>query len=148
MNDREARVIKITRIMLEMYPPPQTSDSSGGPDFGDWSISDESKRLYESNPNALLLAAIMDRHVARVFMRSGLIAARKGQTQYSVSELREQIIARARELSPQYPAALDPPAFNTGMRWCTEREARCDDGSEPCPLSKVCTKRIRHYRIV
>jgi len=90
----------------------------------------------------------VDRHVARVFLRTGLVAAKKGQSRYSVSELREQVVARARELSPEYPAALDPPAFDIGMRWCTEREARCDGKGEPCPLAGVCTKRKRHYKIV
>lgn len=270
MNDQ------IAREMLRLYPPPRAHSNCGRPDFRGWSICEESKKLYETCPNAFLLAAVMDRqmpgarvydiprqlkkrmghldvrriagmseealagfmgpgkhgpalhrfyntisrdivsdcrilvekydgdagniwkgdieaaevvarlkelrgvsqkianmfarhlvtyygvrlkgwehidvavdrHVARVFLRTGLVTAKKGQSRYSVSELREQVVARARELSPGYPAALDPPAFDIGMRWCTEREARCDGNEGPCPLAGVCTKRKRHYKIV
>lgn len=92
----------------------------------------------------------VDRHVARVFLRTGLVSSKKGQDRYHVSDIGDEVVARARELYPAYPAALDGPAFNVGYFWCTEKEARCDriDDRGPCPLSKVCTKRKRHYKIV
>jgi uncharacterized HhH-GPD family protein len=92
----------------------------------------------------------VDRHVARVFLRTGLVASNRGQERYKVSDIAKEIVVRARELYPPYPAALDAPAFNVGYFWCTEKEALCEgsDGKGPCPLSKVCPKRKRHYKIV
>jgi uncharacterized HhH-GPD family protein len=92
----------------------------------------------------------VDRHVARVFLRTGLVDSKKGQEKYRVSDIAGEVVARARELYPSYPAALDEPAFNIGYAWCTEKEARCEGSNdrEPCPLSKVCTKRKRHYKII
>jgi uncharacterized HhH-GPD family protein len=92
----------------------------------------------------------VDRHVARVFLRTGLVNAKKGQDRYHVSEIAEEAVARARELYPQYPAALDMPAFNVGYFWCTEKEAKCSgsDVMGPCPLSKVCSKQKRYYKII
>jgi endonuclease III len=92
----------------------------------------------------------VDRHVARVFLRTGLVGSKKGQDKYHVSEIAEEVVDRARELYPHYPAALDVPAFNIGYTWCTEKEARCAGSASegPCPLSKVCTKRKRHYKII
>ncbi|HEY3273084.1 MAG TPA: hypothetical protein VGJ92_04940 [Methanocella sp.] len=92
----------------------------------------------------------VDRHVARVFLRTGLVDSKKGQDKYHVSEIADQVVDRARELYPQYPAALDAPAFNVGYYWCTEKEARCAGSNviEPCPLAKICPKRKRHYKIV
>jgi uncharacterized HhH-GPD family protein len=92
----------------------------------------------------------VDRHVARVFLRTGIVDSKKGQNKYHVGDIAEQVVDRARELYPQYPAALDAPAFNIGYFWCTEKEAGCDgsDGRGPCPLSTVCTKRKRHYKII
>ncbi len=68
----------------------------------------------------------VDRHVARVFLRTGLVNSRKGQDRYHVNDIVEDVVAWARELYPAYPAALDGPAFNVGYFWCTEKEARCD----------------------
>jgi uncharacterized HhH-GPD family protein len=92
----------------------------------------------------------VDRHVARVFLRTGLVGSKKGQDKYHVCEIAKEVVDRARELYPQYPAALDVPAFNIGYAWCTEKEARCagNAGEGPCPLSEVCTRRKRHYKII
>lgn len=92
----------------------------------------------------------VDRHVARVFLRTGLITSENGKIEYSIPEIRYSIIQKARELYPKYPAALDEPAFVIGREWCTESEALCDyyEDYEPCPLSNVCTKRKRHYKII
>ena len=92
----------------------------------------------------------VDRHVARVFLRTGLVNSKKGQDKYHVSDIADKVVAKARELYPQYPAALDVPAFNVGYTWCTEKEARCagNNVEGPCPLSKVCSKRKRHYKII
>ena len=94
----------------------------------------------------------VDRHVARVFLRTGLVGGEKSRSNYSVGELADEVVRQARELCPEYPAALDAPAFNVGYGWCTEREARChgDDSHSqgPCPLATACPKRRRHYQIV
>jgi hypothetical protein len=92
----------------------------------------------------------VDRHVARVFLRTGLVSSKKGKDRYHVSDIADEVVARAWELYPAYPAALDGPAFNVGYFWCTEKEAGFEgfDDRGPCPLSQVCTKRKRHYKIV
>ena len=92
----------------------------------------------------------VDRHVARVFLRTGLVKSTEGQDKYPVSQIVEQVVDQSRELYPPYPAALDAPAFNIGYTWCTEKEARCEGSNSegPCPLSKVCSKQKRHYKIV
>ena len=89
----------------------------------------------------------VDRHVARVFVRTGLIAGTPDQSRYAVSEIRDAIIERARELFPAYPGALDELAFLVGKRWCTADHAYCHDGDEPCPLSSSCPRERRTWQI-
>lgn len=79
----------------------------------------------------------VDRHVARVFLRTGLIERDRDA---KVPEVRDEIIQRARELRPFFPGCLDDPAFDIGMNWCTAEEAYCDWEDEPCPLVKQCRK--------
>lgn len=91
----------------------------------------------------------VDRHVARVFLRTGLIPSQYGKTEYAVSELRNDIIEKARELSPDFPAAIDEPVFSIGREWCTQEMAYCSvDGYKPCPLNKICSKRKRNFIII
>ncbi len=89
----------------------------------------------------------VDRHVARVFLRSGLIEKNERKTAFRVSDVRESIIKKAIELSPKYPGALDEPSFLIGKIWCQADYAYCeveeDDEDGPCPLSKVCQKNIQ-----
>ena len=85
----------------------------------------------------------VDRHVARVFLRSGLVSPSSAGHMQRIASMRESIIERARELVPKYPGALDDPAFEIGRDWCTAEEAYCDYPGEPCPLSKVCRKLTR-----
>jgi endonuclease III len=82
----------------------------------------------------------VDRHVARVFLRTGLVRRPPGT--YRVSELVEEVTARARALYPQFPGALDEPAVEIGMEWCTAEEAYCDWPEEPCPLCRSCPRRV------
>jgi len=84
----------------------------------------------------------VDRHVARVFLRLGLVFQNSRNATFRISDIRLPIIDKARELSPNYPAALDEPAFFIGRNWCTANHAYCEDGVEPCPLKEVCQKRI------
>lgn len=77
----------------------------------------------------------VDRHVERVFRRTGLI----GNTNQITKKL---IIEKARELCPDFPGKLDDPAFNIGEKWCNEQRPLCDvikDGLT-CPLSQVCQR--------
>lgn len=71
-----------------------------------------------------------DRHVRRVFMRAGLADV----------DSPESIIASPRRLNPDYPGALDLPAWAIGRRFCSNADPRCDE----CPLSQVCAKRIQY----
>lgn len=70
-------------------------------------------------PDSLLL---------RVFRRTGLID----------DESADQARSVARRLNPEFPGALDRPAWRIGQRWCRPRAPRCAD----CPLTRVCAKRI------
>jgi len=81
----------------------------------------------------------VDRHVARVFLRTGLVKRKKGT--YSVAEVRDEIIQRARELKPSFPGCLDEPAFDVGIIWCNEESAYCNWPEEACPLRTSCRKK-------
>ena len=80
----------------------------------------------------------VDRHVARVFLRTGLVTRSPGT--YPVSELVEEVTAKARALYPQFPGALDEPAVAVGMEWCTAEKAYCNWPEDPCPLRRNCPK--------
>jgi uncharacterized HhH-GPD family protein len=90
----------------------------------------------------------VDRHVARVFLRTGLIHGEKGKTEYHIGEVKDNIIRKTRELFPKYPGALDEPAFSIGKNWCTAEKAYCDYKGDPCPLTKVCSKKRKDYQII
>ncbi len=70
-------------------------------------------------PDSLLL---------RVFRRTGLID----------DESADQARSVARRLNPEFPGALDRPAWRIGQLWCRPKEPRCAN----CPLTRVCAKRI------
>jgi endonuclease III len=70
----------------------------------------------------------VDIHLRRVFLRTGLAER---------DEPREMIQA-ARDVHPQLPAALDPPAWTVGRHWCRPKAPDCPN----CPLTRVCLKLI------
>ena len=82
----------------------------------------------------------VDRHVARVFLRTGLVRRPPGT--YSVADVKGEVIACARRLRPAFPGCLDEPAISIGIGWCTATECLCDGGEEdgPCPLSGCCRR--------
>ena len=86
------------------------------------------------------LDVAVDRHVARVFLRTSLIDSDQEQKIYDVAKVKRAIILSARGLHPKFPGALDNPAFQIGKFWCTAQEAKCNNGGNPCPLNKVCAK--------
>ncbi len=90
----------------------------------------------------------VDRHVARVFLRTGLVPAPKGESEVRVATVRQAVTEAARALKPAYPAALDEPAFVIGRKWCRQEQAYCDYPGEPCALHKVCRKDRTHLRVV
>ena len=67
-------------------------------------------------------------HLLRVFRRAGLID----------SESEDQARKAARRLNPEFPAALDRPAWRIGQLWCHPSEPNCPK----CELTEVCAKRI------
>src|SRR3972149_530609 len=69
----------------------------------------------------------VDVHIRRVFYRLGLIHK---------SASNEQIIYRARALSPAFPGLLDLPAWEIGRNWCKPSEPNCSE----CYMSKACPK--------
>lgn len=69
-----------------------------------------------------------DVHVLRVFQRAGLIESESG----------DEAIRAARRLSPEFPGALDWPAWQVGQLWCHSRQPEC--GS--CLLTSVCPRQI------
>ena len=77
------------------------------------------QRQIDVKPDSLLL---------RVFRRAGLID----------KESEDQARRAARRLNPEFPAALDWPAWRIAQRWCHPKEPDC----AACPLTRVCAKRI------
>lgn len=69
----------------------------------------------------------VDTHVKRVFHRTGLVPD---------NSTNEQIIFRARAISPCYPGLLDLPAFELGQNWCKPSKPNCGE----CYLNDVCPK--------
>ena len=66
----------------------------------------------------------VDVHIRRVFLRSGLV-----ERDDAVA-----IIRSARELNPELPGALDPPAWDVGRNWCHPQVPDCG----PCPVGNAC----------
>ena len=77
------------------------------------------ERQIDVKPDSLLL---------RVFRRAGLID----------KESEDQARRAARRLNPEFPAALDWPAWRIGQLWCRPKEPECGH----CPLTGVCAKRL------
>ena len=92
----------------------------------------------------------VDRHVARVFLRSGLVDPATSAKLHRIGTLRSAIIDRARELSPRYPGALDEPAFLIGLTWCTAKQAMCEGTEEldACPLIGACSRKRVQLQVV
>lgn len=70
-----------------------------------------------------------DRHVIRVFKRTGIIRSEASK---------EEIIWKARELNPKYPGVFDLATFTIGKEFCTSSNPNCRD----CPLTNECLKII------
>lgn len=85
----------------------------------------------------------VDRHVARVFLRTGLVGPELSGRKHRLHELRDEITDAARRLSPEYPAALDGPAFTIGQQWCKARRAECGG----CPLGRVCARTRKAWTV-
>ncbi len=69
-----------------------------------------------------------DIHVRRVFLRTGLADVDDSN----------HMVARARELHPERPGALDIPAWYVGRNWCHAGVPNCS----ACPLHTLCPKLI------
>lgn len=69
----------------------------------------------------------VDIHIRRVFQRLGLV---------SESASTEELIYRARSLSPEFPGMLDFPCWEIGREWCRPQKRHC----EKCYMEKVCPK--------
>ncbi len=69
-----------------------------------------------------------DVHLVRVFRRIGLID----------DDSANQAVRTARLLNPEFPGALDWPAWRIGQLWCHPTEPDCAQ----CPLTRDCAKRI------
>ena len=72
-----------------------------------------------------------DVHVLRVFYRTGLIDSE------SSHQAMHQAIQVSRKLNPEFPAALDWPAWRIGQIWCHATRPMCDE----CVLTEHCAKR-------
>jgi len=70
-----------------------------------------------------------DVHIVRVFHRLGFISEPDSNS----------ALKAARRLNPDYPGALDSPAWRIGRNWCTAFSPQC----RKCPLNEVCPKNIR-----
>lgn len=69
-----------------------------------------------------------DVHIRRIFLRAGL--AQRDDV--------DHMVARARELHPERPGAMDFPAWMIGREWCRPSNPFC----EQCPLGSVCPRLI------
>jgi uncharacterized HhH-GPD family protein len=71
-----------------------------------------------------------DVHVRRVFTRLGLIREKAPN---------EELIYRARALSPEFPGLLDSPAFEIGRNWCRPKKRMCGECfmREECPSASA-----------
>jgi len=76
----------------------------------------------------------VDIHVRRVFLRSGL----------AEEDDPRAIVVAAREIWPELPGALDPPAWAVGRKWCHASAPACP----ACVLRMVCPKLIDHASTV
>lgn len=74
----------------------------------------------------------VDVHLRRVFPRTGL----------TQDDQVNHIVAAARAFHPEYPGALDMPAWDIGRRWCHRTRPEC----ETCPLRAVCPRFISRAR--
>jgi endonuclease III len=85
----------------------------------------------------------VDRHTARVFLRTGLVPYAPRFTP-SASRLIADVTYAARRLSPDFPARLDDPAFEIGRDYCSPQDPDC----QACPLGRpgVCRRRIHMTR--
>lgn len=63
----------------------------------------------------------------RIFQRTGLVSSNAPDDSYWNV---------ARELNPDFPAALDPPAWDIGRRFCSTNDPNCPE----CPLDSHCPK--------
>jgi endonuclease-3 len=67
----------------------------------------------------------VDIHVRRVFGRLGLTAFEASL---------EEIVYKARALSPEYPGIFDYPCWEIGRNWCHAKNPAC----HVCPMNAVC----------
>jgi len=69
-----------------------------------------------------------DVHIIRVFQRLGFISEPNS----------DAAIKASRRLNPDYPGALDSPAWVIGRNWCTAFISKCNR----CPVNEVCPKNM------
>lgn len=86
----------------------------------------------------------VDRHVCRVFLRTGLVDGAPGRPRHPANALVDSVVQAARRLHPAFPGGLDTPAFDIGQTWCRAGGAACLDG---CPLLEVCPRNRTHWEI-
>jgi uncharacterized HhH-GPD family protein len=66
--------------------------------------------------------------IKRVFLRAGL----------ATKDTEEAIVEAGRKLNPDYPGALDFPAWDIGRKYCLNSNPLCSS----CPLQDICPKMI------
>ena len=70
-----------------------------------------------------------DVHLMRVFYRAGLVSNDNDKV---------SAVSIARELSEEFPSALDAPAWEIGRGWCHPQKPDC----EGCPITRACAKNV------
>ena len=130
----------------------------------EWSELDpDTENLIKGNPFALLIAVAFDRgmpwqkawqipaeiHQKGVLDPKLLASMSKAELvellnslpflpRYGAQQGAKTLSEAARHLSPEFPAALDWPAWRIAQIWCHPKEPEC----APCPLTRVCAKRM------
>lgn len=82
----------------------------------------------EINGSKQLIDVSYDRHVRRVFLRTGLVNEDNEVT----------IVQAARKLNREYPGALDLPMWEIGRTWCRPTNPDCNG----CILSTLCPRYV------
>lgn len=78
--------------------------------------------------NLQIIDVAYDRHIRRVFLRTGLADL----------DTMDSVISAGRKYSPEYPGKLDLPTWYVGRNWCHPKHPACDD----CKLRSYCPKLV------
>jgi endonuclease-3 len=101
-----------------------------GPKISSMAVNSLARQLKVPFSDYLAIDISPDVHVRRVLARLGLV---------SETATVDQVIIRARELSPDFPGLLDFAPWEIGRNWCHANTPHCAD----CFMRNVCPTALR-----